>query len=64
MDAIGGGNFEQDAWLTIDWAGATKISDTTPDVPIRDALSEMIQIAETAIQEDYTADSWAEVESA
>ncbi|MFR8260300.1 MAG: NEAT domain-containing protein, partial [Frisingicoccus sp.] len=64
MDAIGGGNFEQDAWLTLDWANAEKISDKTPEAPIRDALAEAIQIAETAIKEEYTADSWAALETA
>ena len=64
MDAIGGGNFEQDAWLTLDWANAEKISDDTPDAPIKEALGEMISIAETAVQEEYTQDSWDALESA
>ena len=63
MDAIGGGNFEQDAWLTLDWANAEKISDDTPEAPIRDALAEAIRIAETAVKEEYTADSWTALET-
>ena len=64
MDAIGGGNFEQDAWLTLDWANAEKVSDETPEAPIRDALAEAIRIAETAVKEEYTPDSWAALEAA
>ena len=41
MDAIGGGNFEQDAWLTLDWANAKKTSDDVPNVPIKNGLKEL-----------------------
>ena len=64
MDAIGGGNFEQSAWLTIDWANAEKVSDETPDAPIQTALGEALSIAETAVQEEYTPDSWKTLEDA
>ena len=59
MDAIGGGNFEQDAWLTLDWANAKKTSDDVPNVPIKNGLKELLSIEKTAIQAEYTADSWA-----
>ncbi|MDD3277991.1 MAG: NEAT domain-containing protein [Lachnospiraceae bacterium] len=62
MDAIGGGSFEQSAWLTLDWANAEKISDETPDAPIKDALGETINIAETAVKEEYTEDTWKALE--
>ena len=64
MDLIGGGNFEQDAWLNLDWANAKKINGETPDVPIKDALGELIAIADTAKQENYTADSWSAMQTA
>ena len=64
MDAIGGGNFEQDAWLTLDWANAEKTSDATPDAPIKDALGEMLSIAETAVKEEYTPATWSVLEEA
>ena len=50
MDAIGGGNFEQDAWLTLDWANAKKTSDDVPNVPIKNGLKELLSIEKTAIQ--------------
>ena len=64
MDAIGGGNFEQDAWLTLDWSNAEKTSTATPDVPIKDALREIISIAETAVKEEYTPATWSLLEEA
>ncbi|WP_317854450.1 S-layer homology domain-containing protein [Chakrabartyella piscis] len=45
MDLIGGGDYAQDAWLTLDWANAEKTSDETPEPPIGDALNEVIAIA-------------------
>lgn len=59
MDAIGGGNFEQDAWLTLDWANAKKTSDDIPNVPIKSGLKELLSIEKTAIRAEYTADSWS-----
>lgn len=64
MDAIGGGNFEQDAWLTLDWANAEKVSDETPDAPIGDALAELIQVAKTGEAADFTAQALYEDEEA
>ena len=64
MDAIGGGNFEQDAWLTLDWANAKKTSDDVPNVPIKNGLKELLSIEKTAIQAEYTADSWANMTKA
>ena len=64
MDAIGGGNFEQDAWLTLDWANAKKTSDDVPNVQIKNGLKELLSIEKTAIQAEYTADSWANMTKA
>lgn len=64
MDAIGGGNFEQDAWLTLDWANAEKVSDETPDASIGDALAELIQAAKTGEAADFTAQALYEDEEA
>ena len=64
MDSFGGGNFEQDAWLTLDWANAKKTSDTIQEVPIKDALKELLEIKNTAIQVQYTAESWSALEAA
>ena len=51
MDEIGGGDFPQDAWLTLDWENAEKISNDTPDEPVKEALGQAITIAETAVRE-------------
>lgn len=64
MDLIGGGNFEQDAWLTLEWSGAEKVSDDTPEAPIQEALAAIIEVAETAVKEEYTKDTWAALEHA
>ena len=64
MDSIGGGNFEQDAWLTLDWTNAKKTSDDVPNVPIKSGLKELLSIEKTAIQAEYTADSWANMTKA
>ncbi len=64
MDAIGGGNFEQDAWLTLDWANAKKTSDDTQEPQIKNALRELLAIKQTATQTQYTDESWSNLESA
>ncbi|MGL6201042.1 MAG: NEAT domain-containing protein, partial [Lachnospiraceae bacterium] len=64
MDALGGGDFSQDARFCIDYSSALKISDETLDEPIGDALKEAILIAETAIMEEYTAGSWDALDEA
>ncbi len=64
MDDIGGGNFEQDAWLTLDWANVHKVSDTPMEAPIKNALGESIAIAETAVKEEYTGDTWEKLRTA
>ena len=64
MDAIGGGNFEQDAWLTLDWANAQKMSDDVPEAPIKSGLGELLSIAQTAVQAEYTAESWENLKTA
>ena len=64
MDAIGGGDFAQDARFRIDYSTAKLISTATPDAPIKDALGEMISIAETAVKEEYTPATWSVLEEA
>ena len=64
MDEIGGGDFPQDAWLTLDWENAEKISNDTPDEPVKEALGQAITIAETAVREEYTQETWEALETA
>ena len=64
MDAIAGGDEPKDARFRIDYSSAELISEDTPDAPICDALAAMISVAETAVQEEYTQDSWDALESA
>ena len=64
MDLLGGGDFAQDARFRIDYSSAVKTSDETSDVPIKDALSETIKIADTVNKEDYTYASWSALKTA
>lgn len=46
MDAISGGDNDQDAWLALYWGEAKKISNETQDNPIKDALKQLIDIGD------------------
>lgn len=58
MDLIAGKDSSQDARFRIDYSSAVRISNDTPDVPAKEALGEVIKIAETAVEEEYKEDTW------